>query len=355
VALACVAGRLYRPVAASNALDQVARRLRTSASPREVRRALADALADPSLQTLYSFPRSSGRWVDDLGAPSPPPTARSQQDVTEVASGDWRLAIVHDAALSEDGRLVRTAASYALTALENDQLTDELSSSLHELAQSRASVAAADRARRKIERDLHDGAQQRLIALKVKIALAAERLEDQDPAGAEVIRALEGDIDATIDEVRAFGHGVYPALLAETGLSDALRAAARTAGVPTTVSAGELRRYPPGVEMAVYFACSEALQNAAKHAHGATGVTISVWEGHDLHFEVCDDGAGFDVRATHEGIGLTNLHERIAAVGGSLRIQSAPGEGTSVRGAIPLRDPATRNGSSDSRETSMWP
>jgi signal transduction histidine kinase len=352
VALACVSARLHRRIAASTALDHVARRLRTSASPREVRRALADALADPSLQTLFSFPRASGRWVDDSGAPSPPPGARSRQHVTEVASGRWRIAIVHDPALSEDGPLVRTAASYALTALENDHLTGELSSSLNELAQSRASVAAADRARRKIERDLHDGAQQRLIALRVKLSLAAERLEDQDPAGADVIRALEGDVDATIDEVRAFAHGVYPALLAETGLSDALRAAARAAGLPTTVRAHELPRYPPEVEMAVYFSCSEALQNAAKHAHGATGVTISVWQEHELQFEVCDDGSGFDIQATREGIGLTNLHDRLATVGGSIRIESAPGEGTCVSGSIPLRPQVDRNGSSDWRETS---
>ena len=101
--------------------------------------------------------------------------------------------------------------------------------------------------------------------------------------------------------------------------------------------------------MAVYFSCSEALQNAAKHAHGATGVTISVWQEHELLFEVCDDGAGFDIQATHEGIGLTNLHERLAAVGGSIRIHSAPGEGTCVRGSIPLRPQADREGSSDWR------
>jgi signal transduction histidine kinase len=338
VALACVAGRLDRRVIASNALDEVARRLRTSATPQEVRRTLADALADPSLRTLYSFPWSTGHWVDDSGAPSPPPAAGSQQDVTEVADGSWRIAIVHDPVLSEDGPLVRTAASYALTTLENDRLSDELSSSLFDLSQSRAhSVAAADRTRLKIERDLHDGAQQRLIAMRVKLALAADRLGDQDPAGAGMIRGLEQDIDATIDEVRAFAQGVFPALLAETGLAEALRTAARAASLPTTVYAERLERYPPEIEMTVYFSCSEALQNAAKHAHGATSVTISLSHDRALRFEVCDDGAGFDTHLRPEGIGLTNLRERLAAVGGRLIIRSAPGAGTRVRGSIPLR------------------
>ena len=336
VALACVAGRLHRHVAASTALEQVARGLRASATAQGVRHALADALADPSLRTLYSFPPSSGEWVDESGAPSALPPARSRQDVTEVANGSWRIAIVHDPALSEERPVVRTAASYALAMLENDRLTDELSSSLNELAQSRARVAAADRARRKIERDLHDGAQQRLIALRVKLGLAAERLADQDPAGADVIRGLEQDIDATIDEVRAFAQGVYPALLGETGLGEALRAAARAASLPTMVHADGLGRYPPEIEMAVYFSCSEALQNAGKHARGATGVTISVFQEHELQFEVSDDGAGFDTYTTREGIGLTNLHDRLAAVGGTIRIRSAPGEGTCVHGSIPL-------------------
>ena len=191
VALGCVAGRLHRRIAASDALDQVACGLRNGATAQHVRRSLADALADPSLQTLYSFPRSLGYWVDETGTPSPPPV-RSEQDVTEVANGSWRIAIVHDPALSEERPLLRTVASYALAMLENDRLADELSLSLNELAQSRASVAAADRARRKIERDLHDGAQQRLIALRVNLSLAAERLESQDPAGADVIRARTG-------------------------------------------------------------------------------------------------------------------------------------------------------------------
>ena len=336
VALACIAGRLNRRAVASKALDQVARGLRTGATAQQVRSTLADALVDPSLRTLYSFPRSSGEWVDESGAPAALPPTPARQDVTEVANGSWRMAIVHDPALSEDRPLVRTAASFALAMRENESLTAELSSSRNELAQSRARVAAADSARRKIERDLHDGAQQRLIALRVKLALAAERLEQLDPAGADVIRALEQDIDATIDEVRAFAHGVYPALLAQTGLGEALRSAARAASLPTTVHADRCARYPPEIEMAVYFSCSEALQNAAKHARGATCVTISVRQERELEFEVRDDGAGFDVRATGEGIGLANLHDRLAAVGGRITVRSVPGEGTCVQGSIPL-------------------
>ncbi len=337
VALACVAGRLYRRLFAANALERIARDLRTSASAIQVSHALADAFEDPALQILYSFPGEQGAWVDETGAPVALAHARVKRDVTEVASGRWRIAIVHDPALGEDRGLVQTAGSYALSALENDRLSGELRSSLEALAESRAwNVAAEDRERQKLERDLHDGAQQRLVALRVKLALAAAQLEDDDPRRAEVIRALGVEVDATIDEVRSFARGVYPALLAKTGLHEALRAAARAAALPTTVHAHGLGRYPPELETTAYFVCSEALQNAAKHARGATEVMITLSADRELQFEVRDDGAGFDVQATPIGTGLSNLRYRLAAVGGRMTIHSVPGQGTSVAGSIPL-------------------
>jgi signal transduction histidine kinase len=338
VVLACVAGRLYRRLFAAGALDRVARGVSTSGTPFQVRRALADALRDPWLRILHSFPGDSGEWVDESGAPVALAAVAAHQQVTEVASGSWRIAIVHDPGLAEDPALVRTAGSYALTALENERLTDELRSSLRDLAESRAlRVAAEHSERRKIERDLHDGAQQRLVTMRVKLGLAADQLEGHDPGGADVIRALGQDIDATIDEVRSFASGIYPALLGETGLREALRAVGRCAALPTTVHADRLGRYPAELEATVYFSCSEALQNAAKHARGATGVTIWVWRERDLHFRVRDDGAGFDLASTPYGTGLGNLHNRLAAVGGTMTIHSVPGEGTVVGGSIPLR------------------
>ena len=337
VAVACVAGRLYRRLFAANALERIARELRTSASAIQVRRALADALEDPSLEILYSFPDEQGAWVDECGAPVALAHARAEQAVTEIASGRWRIAILHDPALAEDRALVQTAGSYALSALENDRLTGELRSSLEALSESQAqSIAAEDRERRKLERDLHDGAQQRLVALRLKLALAADQLEEEDRPRAEVIRALGEEVDATIDEVRSFARGVYPSLVAETGLGGALRTVARSAALPTTVHADGLGRYPPEVETTAYFFCSEALQNAAKHARGATAVTITLSADRGLHLEVRDDGAGFDVKTTPTGTGLSNLRHRLAAVGGTMTIHSVPGHGTTVAASIPL-------------------
>ncbi len=336
-AVACSTGRLYRRVQAANALDRLTRDLTASRSPADVRLALAGALHDPSLRILHSFPGDSRAWVDESGSPAELPRAAAAQRITRIASGHWRIAVIHDAALAENRALVESAGSCALAALENQCLTDELHNSVRALAETRASRLRAEQdTRLKIERDLHDGAQQRLVALRLKLGLAASRLARRDPAGAEVIRSLGEDVDATIDEVRSLARGIYPALLAHTGLRDALRLTSRDAALPTTVVAERLGRHSAEIETAVYFSCSEALQNAAKHARTATAVTISVWQDTELHFEVRDDGAGFDLQTTPFGTGLRNLSDRLAAVGGRIDIQSAPGQGTVVGGSIPL-------------------
>jgi signal transduction histidine kinase len=339
IVLASGAGRVYRRAHAANALDRIARDLVGGTRTPDVRLALAAALEDPSLRILHSFPGNPHGWVDESGAPAELAQAAAKSDrITEVSSGGWHIALLHDAALAEDRALVQSAASYALAALENRSLTDELHHSIDDLARSRASRLTAEHdTRQKIERDLHDGAQQRLVALRLKLGLAASGLERRDPASAEVLRGLGEDVDATIDEVRSLARGIYPPLLAQTGLRDALRAAAREAALPTTVSAEAVGRYNTEIEAAVYFSCSEALQNAAKHARAATGVTISVWEHQEkLHFEVNDDGAGFDTGTTPYGTGLGNLGDRLAAVGGTISVCSSPGQGTALAGSIPL-------------------
>jgi signal transduction histidine kinase len=334
VAAACVAGRMYRRLLAAKALERVAHDLRGSVTAMQVTRALADALEDRSLRILHAFPGEAEGWVDESGAPATPSDARADQDVTDVVGGRWRIAIVHDSALAEDRALVQTAGSYALAALENEHLSGELLSSLEDLAESRAhGVAAEYRARNKLERDLHDGAQQRLVALRLKLSL----LEEDDPARAEAIHALGEDIDATIDEVRSFARGVYPSLLTHLGLAEALRAAGRSSALPTSVRADGLGRYPPELEATVYFFCSEALQNAAKHARGATRVTIVLSADRDVRFEIRDDGAGFDVQTTPFGTGLSNLRDRLAAVGGTMTIRSTPAQGTTIQGSLPLQ------------------
>ncbi|HXD65132.1 MAG TPA: histidine kinase [Solirubrobacteraceae bacterium] len=337
IGLACGTGRMYRRIHTANVLELVARRLAGSSTPADVRAGLADALQDPSLRILHSFPGDSSAWVDESGQPVLLASAPPSQRITQISSGNWRIAMLHDPVLAGNPSLLMSAGSYALATMENQSLTDELDGALLDLASSRASRLTAEQdTRQKIERDLHDGAQQRLVALRMKVGLAASTLEGRDPAGAETLHELEHEIDVTIDEIRSLASGIYPPLLARAGLGDALRAAALAAALPTTVSANRIGRYSTEVETTVYFSCSEALQNAAKHAVSATLVTISVWENRELHFEVRDDGGGFDVPTTPWGRGLTNLSDRLSAVGGTIRLESTPGQGTVLGGSIPL-------------------
>lgn len=196
-------------------------------------------------------------------------------------------------------------------------------------------VSAADAERRRIERDLHDGAQQYLVAMAVKLRLA-EQLATKDPAKARaMLDQLTGDIDHAVEELRNLAHGIYPPLLSNRGLREALRAASRRATLPAAIIADGIGRYTPEVEAAVYFCCVEALQNAAKHAGNGANAQIRVWdEERTLLFDVSDNGRGFDPARAGEGDGLTNMADRLGAVGGKLEVRSAPGAGCSVRGAI---------------------
>jgi signal transduction histidine kinase len=193
--------------------------------------------------------------------------------------------------------------------------------------------------RRRIERDLHDGAQQRLVALQIELALLREQLESSAPASSAAVRRLEAEAQAATEELRALAHGIHPPALTERGLGDALAAVARSSVVPASVRVNGIGRLDADVESAVYFTCVEALQNVAKHAQGATEVEVSV--GRDpvgaLRFEVRDDGDGFALGAAADGTGLAGLRARLAAVGGELRVVSAPGRGTCVAGVVPPR------------------
>ena len=334
IALAFAAGLLRQRLFVADALERVTVGLRDHSDAGVLRAALAGALGDPTLTIVYWLPGEQGRWVDEAGWPIKAPKPERGRAVTEITTDGRRLAaIVHDGGL--DPLVVRAAGAHALTTLENERLLGQLHTSLDELAGSRARIAAvADRERRKIERDLHDGAQQRLVALRIKLELVAERIEEQSPESAADIRRLEGDVESTIDEVRSFARGIYPPLLAQRGLGEALRAAGRGSPIPTTVDAEAVTRHAPEIEATVYFACMEALQNAVKHAHGATGVVITLTENPRLRFEVRDDGAGFVVPTVPNGNGLTNLRDRMAAVGGEVDVRSEIGRGTVVTGVV---------------------
>ena len=335
VTLSFAAGLLRQRLFVAKALERLTAGLKRHTSPEALRVTLSQALEDPHLRIAYWLNGREGRWVDESGLTAKEPRESNGRAVTEVmAAGRLLAAITHDSGL--DPVLVNASSSYALTALENERLIEELSSSLDELASSRARiVAVADDERRRIERDLHDGAQQRLVALRIKLELLAEGLDANSPARARAVRALEHDVDDTIDEVRSFARGIYPPLLAERGLSEALGAVGRGAHIPTVVKGPDLPRFRPEVEATVYFACTEALQNVAKHASNARGVTISLSQNPHLRFSVKDDGDGFDASEVNYGSGLINMRDRLGAVGGELVVESRPGDGTTVTGIIP--------------------
>jgi signal transduction histidine kinase len=206
-----------------------------------------------------------------------------------------------------------------------------------ELRASRARiVAAADAERRRIERDLHDGAQQHLTSLSVRLLMAA-KLAGQDPELASLLEQLGAEVRDTAQELRNLAHGIYPPLLRANGLADALFAAASHATLPTRVQAGSVGRYPADVEAAVYFCCLEAIQNACKHAGERASIRLRVREeAGTLTFEVTDDGTGFDAAGRGLGAGLLNMADRLGAFGGRLRVDSVPGQGTRVTGTVPL-------------------
>jgi signal transduction histidine kinase len=337
IALAFLAGLLWWRLFVAKALHRLATRLRAGTGPDELRDALAEAFHDPGVRLAY--PRA-GEWVDAQGRPVALPSPGSGQSVTEVQDGGRLVAaIVHDAALSDQPELIDAAAGYATMTLENHALTATVSASLLELSESRARVvASADQERRRIERDLHDGAQQHLVALRIKLELTEELVKQDPERGIERLHALGAEVTEALDEIRSLARGVYPSRLAERGLSEALQAAALGAPIATTVRPDGLGRYSAEIESAVYFSVIEALQNASKHAQGATRIAISLSAdgGNELRFEVRDDGAGFDPQAGSEGAGIANIRDRIAAVGGSVEITSAE-SGTAVSGAIPIR------------------
>ena len=224
-----------------------------------------------------------------------------------------------------------------------------------ELQESRARiVAAGDSERRKLERNLHDGAQQHLVALAVKLRLAGDAVEDDPEDAMAMIDEIKGDVQTAIAELRALAHGIFPPLLVSGGLNDALPAAAGRAALPTTVDLVDVGRYGNDIEAAVYFCTLEALQNAGKHAGEAATAAVTVVEADGvLRFEIRDDGAGFDVYERHragDGHGFVNMQDRLGAFGGRVEVVSAVGEGTTITGTIPLPDRGRRSSRQSSRQ-----
>ena len=227
-------------------------------------------------------------------------------------------------------QLVADVASQAGLALSNAGLVEDLRASRQRL------VAAQDEERRRLERNLHDGAQQDLVALAIKLRLAGAAA-DEDPAQTkEIIGELQADTAAALENLRDLARGIYPPLLADLGLVAALNAQARKSPVPVAVEADGVGRLPQEAEAAVYFCCLEALQNIAKYARAThASIRLQAQDGM-LCFTVSDDGAGYDARRTVMGSGQRNMADRLAALDGRLEVRSAPGQGTVVTARLPL-------------------
>ena len=224
----------------------------------------------------------------------------------------------------------------SLLALDNRRLEHDLLDSVDALrASQRRLVGAASAERRKIERDLHDGVQQKLVALRIQLELARDLAEEDGLSGR--LAELAADFDDALDELRATAHGIYPPLLADEGLEAALREVARRWHLPLNVDLEDVGRLSEDRETAIYYCCLEALQNVAKHAGGDAVASLRLWrERNAVRFSVSDDGVGFVSRPGAKGAGLTNMVDRIGAVGGTLAVRSAPGEGTTVLGRVTI-------------------
>ncbi len=231
--------------------------------------------------------------------------------------------------------LIGDLASQAGLVLRNVRLIEELRASRQRL------VAAQDEERRRLERNLHDGAQQELVALAVQLGLAQRLAERESPKVAELLGQLQTQSTEALDNLRDLARGIYPPLLADQGLAVALAAQARKAPLPVDVEADGIGRYHQDAETAVYFCTLEALQNITKYA-GATKAVVRLRpDGDGLAFEVADDGRGFDSEHTPMGSGLQNMADRLAALGGTLEIRSQPGQGTTVTGRLPVKTVST--------------
>ena len=293
---------------------------------------LARALNDASLELVFWL-RGFETYVDAQGVPVVLPPEGSGRASTPIDhDGEHVAALLHDAALVYDPDLLEIVSAAAYVALERERLQDELRSQVAELAGSRARlVEAGDHARRKIERDLHDGAQQRLVSLAIALRMTEDRVRD-DPEAAAALAAARRELAESLDELRELARGIHPAVL-EHGLDVALQSLALRSPTPVSLDLDVPERLPDQVELATYFVACEALANVGKYAQASqTTIRVSRDNGHAV-IEVADDGVG-GADGAH-GSGLRGLTDRVEALGGRLRVASPVGRGTVVTAEIP--------------------
>ena len=329
--LAFLAGLLDARLAKAG-VGELLVQLRANPAP-DLRELLARALRDPTLSLIYWLPQY-GSWADQDGNPITLPGAETARRVTIVKqSGEQIAALVYDATLGEEPELVEAVSAAAGIALENGRLEAELRARLHELHGSRTRVVEAQQnERRRLERDLHDGAQQRLVALALELGMLAEK-SDTDPATQGRLKRARSEVSESLNELRDVARGLHPAVVSGHGLAVALESLATVAPLEVELKTDGLPRLPEPLEVAAYYVVSESLTNAAKHAQ-ASRVSVELRVDDDtLVAEIIDDGIGG--ADSERGTGLRGLADRIEALDGRLRIWSAAGSGTRVRAEIP--------------------
>jgi signal transduction histidine kinase len=317
-----------------SAVGDLAIELEQASSPAGLQQALARALHDPTLQLAYWLPDQQA-FVDEAARPVRLPPAGGGRSVTILRhDGDTVAALVHDAALDDEPELVQAVAATARLTIQNQRLQAEIRAQLEEVRASRARIVEfGDAERRRVERNLHDGAQQRLVNLSLALGIA--RSQVPATADGELATALDeaaAELRLALAELRELARGIHPVILSEAGLGPALASLAERSPIPATVAAAPPERLPARVEETAYYVASEALANAAKHAQAST-VTISArrCDG-GLLVEVGDDGVG---GADSNGSGLRGLADRVAALDGRLRVDSPAGQGTRITAELP--------------------
>jgi signal transduction histidine kinase len=332
--------RVAETYGAEEALPKMARVL---AEGTGAERALVWLRAGTLLRPAAAWPESGGaaqepvRVLGDNMPDLPGDEAVPVQHQGELLGGLTVTKRSGESLTPIERKLLDDLAHQAGLVLKNVGLTAELLARLEDLRASRQRlVAAQDEERRRLERNLHDGAQQNLVAIKVKLGLA-EMIAAKDPARAkELLAQLKGDTDEALETLRSLARGIYPPLLAEKGLAAALESQARKATLPVDVEADGVGRFPQDTEAAVYFCVLEALQNVQKYADASRAVVRLSTVREELHFEVNDDGKGFEPATQKMGSGSQNMRDRIDALGGSMEVKSATGAGTSVVGYLPI-------------------
>jgi signal transduction histidine kinase len=329
-------GLLRSRVSRAGAVAEMLRRMGEGRREGTLHDLLADALGDPALQVVYWLD-DGARWVDGEGHAAALPGADDAERTATEVRREGRLvgAIVHDRALCDDPELLASVTGAAGLALENERLQAQLHARVEELHASRARLVEAGTAeRRRLERNLHDGAQQRLVALSLSLRLAKGRVR-KDPDAAERMLTVAGEeLSLALAELRELARGIHPAVLSERGLGAALEGLASRSPVPVALAPVPADRLPAPVEAAAYFMVAEALTNVAKYADASQArVCVSRRNGHAL-VEIADDGVGGadPVR----GSGLRGLADRLSALDGRLEVRSQPGAGTVLRAEIPV-------------------